>query len=1089
MIIDILTIIGELSPGVIFKLATLDVVQRGIRYFEEGRAIKIWIKNGVLYVKVRGSEDYIVDFSPFEDSFSYYCNCPAFEEFGSCKHLICALMTVKEILEPGTYPNPPFSEEEAYRLQDELENMLFGKEKESPSSSHTPLPPVVFSPYSGDSAISVRPEKDFMNIFVLLFDHFGHRIRHGESTLEELMQNQDRLFFEPKKDQLVPLSVTEPEGVEPDIRFILDDTRVRFHFGLQKDGHPIKGHLYHGKYLVDTSDKTITVVDQPVVRLLKTGIWDRDTIRVRLPYEKTTTVRLLQSNPVLLGEEEKDTLRYAVWMVNGKTTELQETDLRFAINIDRRDYTGDLLVRFIGLLDEGHTVDIHSLINDYMGWLIKGSHGPVRSKANRERFWSTLYTAMVEKRRKTLASISKAIEKEFKEDLKRFKDFTAASYRGFFRDLVRFFLTNHYYLTLNNNHWTLACLNKKSLLKMLFRFFQALGFAAPKIVGQRFFMIKEEVFWKNFGKFYEAMAESSVQITYNKKPIRMSSWNVSFEVQSGIDWFELKPKFQLENNEVDISNLRFLPEIQGNRLVVTEDAIEVLPPDVQKAMEILQKSAQKDRPPEIVRVPKLQILDYLELAKAGVQVKLPPEIEKVFKSLQDFKGIPERPLPEGLKATLRQYQKEGYWWLCFLYEHRFGGCLADDMGLGKTIQSICLLGALKEGIIKPDSGKHLVVVPPSLVHNWESELRRFYPDLRFMSYTGGQRALDLAETDVVITTYGIMRQDIEVLKDQPWDVVIFDEAQRLKNIFADTTGAARTLKARFKLALTGTPIENHLGEYYSIIDLVLPGLLGRYEEFMAHCKNPSKQWLQYLVRKTGPFVLRRTKEEILKELPPKTEVDLYLDMTPKQRALYGALVEETKKTIEEAFATKTPARARVIALVALTKLRRLCLSPALVGVPTDNEVPPKLEALQERLELLMDQGHSCLVFSQFTSFLDIVEEFISKNGFPYLRLDGSTPMAKRKSLVRAFQNSKQPMVFLVSLKAGGQGLNLTKATYVIHLDPWWNPAVEDQATDRTHRIGQKKKVTVIRFLMKDTIEEKMTVLKEKKQALYRALLE
>ncbi|MGH9426106.1 MAG: DEAD/DEAH box helicase, partial [Terriglobia bacterium] len=330
-----------------------------------------------------------------------------------------------------------------------------------------------------------------------------------------------------------------------------------------------------------------------------------------------------------------------------------------------------------------------------------------------------------------------------------------------------------------------------------------------------------------------------------------------------------------------------------------------------------------------------------------------------------------------LHAKLRPYQKEGYHWLAFLYQHRLGACLADDMGLGKTLQAITLLGAIREGMLVPAAGQslgpHLVVLPPSLLFNWESELKRFYPELRIGFYTGKERSTDFQSYEVVLTTYGLVRKDIEKLKEHFFHVIVFDEAQAVKNIFADTTSATRQLRGYFKVALTGTPLENHLGEYYSILDLCLPGLMGEYDQFKAFIKLEASPMMDLLVRRTRPFVLRRTKDAILKELPPKTESDVYLELTEKQKSLYQHTVAQVRSSIEDAYRSKTQGQAQIIALTAIMKLRQLCVSPRLLDRGS-RDPSPKLDFLIGKLKELREEGHSALVFSQFTSFLDLLEE-------------------------------------------------------------------------------------------------------------------
>ena len=433
-----------------------------------------------------------------------------------------------------------------------------------------------------------------------------------------------------------------------------------------------------------------------------------------------------------------------------------------------------------------------------------------------------------------------------------------------------------------------------------------------------------------------------------------------------------------------------------------------------------------------------------------------------------FTGIEERPVP-ALRADLRQYQREGYHWLAFLYETRVRRLSGRRYGPGQdragNLPPCCHEGGK---VTPPGSAptglKSLVIVPPSLIFNWEREIERFYPDLNVRVYRGRGRSAGTEDYDVLIASYGLVRRDIARLKQLRFNVIIFDEAQAIKNIFADTTHAVRQLKALFKIALTGTPVENHLGEYFSIMDLVLPGLLGDYREFQGRAKADAASVLPALKERTRPFVLRRTKERILKELPPKIERDVYLELTEEQKKFYNRTVQEVRSTVDAAYRTKAAEQARIIALTAIMKLRQICLTPRLL-VEELKEPAPKIEFLKEKLGELCEESHSSLVFSQFTSFLDLVEEELRTKGLPLFRLDGSTPVSKRKGIVDGFQESRTPAVFLLSLKAGGRGLNLTRGAYVFHLDPWWNPAVENQASDRSHRIGQENKVIVTRLLM------------------------
>jgi len=596
----------------------------------------------------------------------------------------------------------------------------------------------------------------------------------------------------------------------------------------------------------------------------------------------------------------------------------------------------------------------------------------------------------------------------------------------------------------------------------------------------------------------EKLTTAGISLLYEDKPLRSVRWDCSVHVghqdrqATGIDWFEIRPEIRCDGMAIDEHEWRTVLERGG--LIESEGGLRVLDgPSLERLRAIFDLTGDvhaNRESAQVVRVPRLQILDWIALREQGIHVSLPSEDEMVLAGLLGFVRIEKPPLPKGLHATLRPYQHDGYAWLAFLYEHRFGACLADDMGLGKTIQTICLLGAIKEGCLKAAhevKGPHLVVVPTSLLFNWEQELARFAPEFKVHVYSGSERTFEAGDGEIVLTTYGLVRRDIDALERTTFHVVVFDEAQAVKNIQADTTGAVRRLKGRFKVALTGTPLENHLGEYFSVIDLCVPGLLGESDRFKTDLKRLSGPALDRVLRRTRPFILRRTKAEILQDLPPKIEHEVFLELTDRQKALYQQTVEQVRSTIDEAYRSKTSGQAQFIALTAILKLRQVCLSPRLLTKQPE-ERSPKLGFLMERLNVLREEGHSALVFSQFTSFLDLVQEACVQHGLPYHRLDGSTAPAARKARVMAFQNGDQPGVFLLSLKAGGQGLNLTKASYVFHLDPWWNPAVERQASDRAHRIGQRQTVTIERILMRHSIEEKMMALKQRKLELYDAVM-
>jgi superfamily II DNA or RNA helicase len=449
----------------------------------------------------------------------------------------------------------------------------------------------------------------------------------------------------------------------------------------------------------------------------------------------------------------------------------------------------------------------------------------------------------------------------------------------------------------------------------------------------------------------------------------------------------------------------------------------------------------------------------------------PMELGQLAPLLEGFEGIPRAHLPDGLHATLRAYQERGVDWLSFLRDAELGAVLADDMGLGKTLQTIAVL-----------RGRALVVCPKSVLHNWAGEIARFRPRLRVALFHGPSRALD-PRADVTLTTYSVLRLDTTLLATETWDAVVLDEAQAIKNESSQTARAAFELRGRFRVALSGTPVENRLEELWSIMHFVNPGLLGGRSDFRERYAAPiavgDPGAAARLRAKIRPFVLRRMKRDVLPELPPRTDQVLAVELDERERAVYDAVRVATRKDVAEKL-QKGGGAGVLAALEALLRLRQASCHSALVPGQSA-ETSSKIEAVVEALSDAAADGHKALVFSQWTSLLDLVEPHLTQEGIAFTRLDGST--TDRAGVVAAFQDEAGPPVMLVSLKAGGTGLNLTAADHVFLLDPWWNPAVEDQAADRAHRIGQDRPVMVYRLVAKDTVEERILLLQERKRAI------
>ena len=560
------------------------------------------------------------------------------------------------------------------------------------------------------------------------------------------------------------------------------------------------------------------------------------------------------------------------------------------------------------------------------------------------------------------------------------------------------------------------------------------------------------------------------------------------QVQRRRDWFGAEGGIEIDGTRVPLSEL--LAAIRAGRRYVRLDArrFAALEDELRERLGALDDVVFDNH--GAIELGLLAAPVLAGLVEDPRQLDLVPAFRAVLGRLETARAE-QASLPDGLPATLRHYQEDGFRWLARLAGWGLGACLADDMGLGKTVQALALL------LRRAELGPALVIAPTSVVANWAAECARFAPSLVSHIHRGRGREATLqglGKGSLLITSYAIAVRDAEALAAIPFSTLIVDEAQSVKNALTQRFRAVRDLQADFRLALTGTPIENHLGELWAIFRLVTPGLLGAWDQFRQRFAVPIERYHDRarqaaLARVVRPFLLRRTKGEVAPELPARTEMNQTIELGPVERRLYESARIEVLESLAKSAAAGIgdEARQRIKILAALTRLRLLCCHPRLV-VHDSPAGSAKLAALVELLSELRDEGHRALVFSQFTSFLDLARPLLAEAGLRILTLDGSTPAAVRDERVRAFQ-AGQADVFLLSLRAGGTGLNLTAATYVIHLDPWWNPAVEDQATDRAHRIGQERPVTVIRMVARDTIEEAVLSLHEEKRQLAASILD
>jgi SNF2 family DNA or RNA helicase len=564
--------------------------------------------------------------------------------------------------------------------------------------------------------------------------------------------------------------------------------------------------------------------------------------------------------------------------------------------------------------------------------------------------------------------------------------------------------------------------------------------------------------------------------------------NFRLNISSQQDWFAASGELKIADDQViDMQRLlelmerspgRFLPLGDGQFLTLTQE--------FRKRLDELRTFSEKHgKGTRFHPLAALALEDFIdEVGELNADKRWKDHVKRL-KEMEDFQ--PE--LPSTLQAELRDYQLEGFRWLARLAHWGVGACLADDMGLGKTLQALALI--LTRAIAVPT----LIVAPTSVGMNWIGEAQRFAPTLNVVQFSTGDRQTlldNLQPFDMLVCTYGLLQQEdlAEMLAKVQWQTIVLDEAQAIKNFATKRSQGAMNLQSEFKRLITGTPIENHLGELWNLFRFINPGLLGSLDQFNQRFANPIERYQDKSARNQlkkliQPFMLRRTKSQVLQELPSRTEILLHVELSKEEIALYEALRREAIAKLADSNAEAGAKHLQVLAEI--MKLRRVCCNSRLVTAATP--LPSsKLQLFGEVLEELLDNRHKALVFSQFVDHLTLIREYLDEKKIQYQYLDGSTPAKERKKRVDAFQ-SGQGDAFLISLKAGGTGLNLTAADYVIHMDPWWNPAVEDQASDRAHRIGQQRPVTIYRLVAKDTIEQKIVNLHQHKRDLADSLLE
>jgi len=595
-----------------------------------------------------------------------------------------------------------------------------------------------------------------------------------------------------------------------------------------------------------------------------------------------------------------------------------------------------------------------------------------------------------------------------------------------------------------------------------------------------------EIAARDLGSAVRALIAEGWDIRADGQQVRQPG-ALRFRVTSEIDWFELRADVDFEGQTVAFPELLSALARGEGTVRLDDGSLGILPEDWARQYGLLSGLGVPEGDHIRLATNQVALLDALLAAEESVDYD--EKFEDLRRRFVSFDGVQSVQEPDGFQGELRNYQRDGLGWLEFLQEFGFGGCLADDMGLGKTVQLLALL--LDRKRTAKQHRPSLIVVPKSLIFNWQQESSRFTPQLSMLEYVGTDRQSlrdDLPSCDLVLTTYGTLRRDAVILKNISFDYVVLDEAQTIKNAGSQVARAARLLRAEHRVALSGTPIENHLSDLWSILEFLNPGMLGRSSLFKTFTADDQDSTMrETLARALRPFILRRTKAQVASELPDKIEQTILCDMGDEQARLYNELRDHYRRSLLGLVEQQGMGKSTMHVLEALLRLRQVACHPALLNKGAAEDASAKLDILCPHLDELVAEGHKALVFSQFTSMLAVVRQHLDERGIVYEYLDGRT--RDRKSHVERFQNDPDCGVFLISLKAGGLGLNLTAADYVFLLDPWWNPAVEAQAIDRAHRVGQTRPVFAYRLICRGTVEEKIAELQIKKKSLADSILE
>lgn len=1035
------------------------IYERGRLYYQQGRVTIDYVEDDYATCLVKGQEGvYDVRIELDRNNLFFFCDCPYAEEGRICKHIVASVMAVREHLRTH----------KPIRWQTQLSRVI--QATQAPSSRYYPPPYALFFSLQrqpGYESYAYWKLFAYQVNLTHLTASARAQLQAGE-PVEHVLENASNLnavakmvnnvldqqaFFNPEKQAVVVANMLAVQARYyyatssslSDYLALVADSGAPFYLGTSRNpAEKLLSFLpVHGRIQVDLSRQAEGVRLEASLKVGEENIaFQNDNVQV------------ISLSPVWLLAD-----RYVVQLEGDSTVSLlaafQESPELF---IPKQDETEFLENYYLSLAAEAN------LTGDAVIW------EEITSEPSKRLYLSDAKGEFKAELRFGYGDYELPYDSSLPvESLRRFPDSwrLARIHRkqDFEQDANQMLSTADFGLKKASNSEAIGTF----LLRARVHPLDFLMRNVPRLTKAGF-----EIFGE------EALKTARVNRT---RP------SISFNVTSGLDWFDVDAAVNFGDIEVSIKEVRRALRRNEHYIKLADGSIGEIPQEWLERYKHLFNLGEETK--QGVRLSNFHLTLLDELLSDTERVQTDQEFHTRLQRLKNFNGLTSHDLPQGLVGELRPYQKAGVDWLHFLHEFNFGGCLADDMGLGKTIQVLAFLLSLREG--KHPQKPDLIVLPRSLLVNWQREIERFTPGLRSLQYFGSARDKDYSEFDqydLVMTTYGVLLRDVEKLREYPFHYVVLDESQAIKNPVAQTAKAARLLKCEHRLVMTGTPVENSTFELWSQFAFLNPGLLGNLEYFRSEFgtpieKNNDEGKADFLRKMVYPFILRRTKDQVAPELPPRTERVLYSDMEPGQRKYYNRLRDYYRGLLLGMVEEKGMDHSRMKILEGLLRLRQVCNHPALVDRQFRGE-SAKFELLMETLETLHSENHKALIFSQFVEMLRILRAEMDRRQLKYTYLDGSTQ--DRQGQVDIFQSDPSIPFFLISLKAGGVGLNLTAADYVIHIDPWWNPAVEMQASDRTHRIGQDKPVFVYKLIARDSVEEKILQLQERKRNLVDQLI-